>query len=127
MGERFIQARARAFKQQQCRHYRLVLKKATLFSRTPDVLHQSYCCESTVPVHELIGKKVLVKPGDDGVTIIDGNVPIGRVMSSDAAEIARAIGAEPHCPGLGVAVIEDASAATTAFEIRLVDHTKEDK
>lgn len=127
MGERFIQARARGFKQQQCRHYQLVLKEATLYSRTPDVLHQSYCCESTTPVYELIGKQVLVKPCDDGVAVIHGNVEIGRVVVSDAAEVARAIGAEPHCPGLGVAVIEDASAATTAFEIRLLDHTQEDE
>jgi hypothetical protein len=127
MGERFRQVRARAFKQQQCRAYELELEAATLFSRTPDVLQQSYCCESKMPVDRLVGEKVMVQPRNTGVAIIHGNVEIGRVSDSDASAVARAISEEPHCPGFAMAVIEDGSSLTSEFDIRLVDHRKEDK
>jgi hypothetical protein len=126
MGERVRQARARAFRQQQCRHYQAELREATLFSRTPDVLQRSYCCESGTPVHHLVGRTVLIQPRADGVAVIDGNVEIGYVTGEDAKAITRAVADEPLCPGFAVAVIEDASSITPEFDIRLVDHTKKE-
>jgi hypothetical protein len=127
MGERIQQERAKAFKQQQCRAYEDELGRANLFSGREDLLERSFCGEALEPIPQLVGKRVLVVPDEKGVGIVDGNVAIGVITDEDAVVLAEAIVREPHCPGFAVGVIDDASAITNEFQIRLIDHSGEDE
>lgn len=126
MGERFPQNRAASFKQQQCFAYERELQTATLFSRTTQVLERAFSCTADSPVAHLVGERVLLKPRDGGVAVVHGNVEVGCVVVEDASEVAQAIEAEPHCPGMALAVVEEAAEVAGEFAVRIVDHTEEE-
>lgn len=126
MGERFPQNRAASFMQQQCFAYERELQTATLFSRTVQALARGFSCTADTSVAHLVGKRVLLKPREGGVTVIHGNVEIGCVVVEDAREVAQAIEAEPHCPGMALAVVEEAAEVAGEFVVRIVDHTEEE-
>jgi hypothetical protein len=126
MGERWKQMRAASFTHQQDAAYERELKKGTLFSRTAKALERTFSCTGSVPVANLVGTHVLLKPCGGAVSVIHGNAEIGCVIGDDAAEVALAIDSEPHCPGMALAVVEDAASVTGEFAVRIVDHTEEE-
>jgi hypothetical protein len=126
MGERWRQKRAASFTQQQCFAYERELKTGNLFSRTTKVLERTFSCTGCVPVADLVGARVFLKPCNGGVSVIHGNADIGCVVGEDAGEVALAIESEPHCPGMALAVVEEAASVTGEFAVRIVDHTEEE-
>ncbi len=127
MGENFKQDHAAAFKQQQCQAYRRELKQDTLFSRTTHALERTYACTAYAPVDErLIGAQVLLWLRGNAVVVVHGNRELGRLVEDDASLMAAIIRAEPHCPGMALGEIDDVSAATGEFHVRLVDHSEDE-
>ena len=126
MGERFRQNRAAAFVQQQCFAYERELKTANLFSRTTKALQRTFSCTGRAPISGFVGARVFLRLRGEGVMVIHGNAEIGCVVGEDAAEVALAIESEPQCPGMALAVIEEASSVTGEFAVRVIDHTEEE-
>lgn len=126
MGERFLQNRAASFTQQQCLAYERELKTGNLFSRTTAALQRTFSCTGGAPVSELCGARVFLKPRGDKVVVIHGNAEIGCVVDADAGEVAQAIASETHCPGMALAVVEEAASVTGEFAVRIVDHSEEE-
>jgi hypothetical protein len=89
-------------------------------------LQRTFSCTGGAPVSELCGARVFLKPRGDGVVVIHGNVEIGSIVGTDANEVAQAIASEAHCPGMALAVIEEAAAITGEFAVRIVDHSEEE-
>jgi hypothetical protein len=87
-------------------------------------LERAFSCTSGAPVAHLVGERVLLKPRDGGVAVIHGNAEVGCVVAQDASEVIQAIEAEPHCPGMALAVVEEAAEVAGEFAVRIVDHTE---
>lgn len=127
MGEGWKHKRAASFTQQQCFAYERELKTSNLFSRTTKALERTFSCTAGAPVSGLVSQRVFLKPrADGGIVVIHGNAEIGAVVGEDAAEIAQAIESEPHCPGMALAVIDEASSIAGEFLVRIIDHTEEE-
>lgn len=126
MGERFRQNRAAAFVQQQCFAYERELKTANLFSRTTKALQRTFSCTGPAPISGLVGARVFLRPHGDGVLVIHGNAEIGYVVGEDAGEVVQVIESEPQCPGMALAVIDEAAVVTGEFAVRIIDHTEEE-
>jgi hypothetical protein len=118
--------RAASFTHQQCTAYERELKTGNLFSRTTKALERTFSCTGSDPVVGLVGTYVFLKPRNGAVWVIHGNVEIGCVVGEDAAEVILAIESEPHCPGMALAVVEEAASVTGEFTVRIVDHTEEE-
>lgn len=128
MGERWQQERAKNFEQHQCRSYEKELKSGNLYSHDRDVLKRSFACEGSAPAYGFIDQLVRLQPtGDGGVIVLHGNAEIGRFADAETARAIEAISSEPHCPGFALGKVTDASSIVGEFNVRIVDHSKEEK
>lgn len=125
MGERWLASRAESFTHQQCAAYERELETGNLFSRTAGVLERTFACTGCASVAGLVGERILLKLCD-GVSVVHGNTEVGCVVGEDASEVALAIESEPHCSGIALGVVVEASSVTGEFTVRIVDHTEEE-
>ena len=119
MGEQFIRKVADRAKRQREESFGRELTDKGLFSATPEAFLTFYRCQCTDD--ELVlcaGDPLLVMADGTGkLLVLRHNVPIGHVLSRDAAKLVHILEAESRSPDMCYASVSEPLAPDRTFTI----------